>query len=159
LVGVGGQQKDELEKMVRHWDLEDYVELVPRVSHKEALGIMAGADLLLILQGGTSLCVPAKLFEYMALNKPILGLTPEGATADILQRYPLGKVVDPYDPDKILLGIIHFLMNGKMYFQRNRIANSSTNTMHFISRSNCLNSSIMQWYRQSAEVSVLGSKV
>ncbi len=108
LVGLSDKKKDEVNRIVLQLDLEQHVELLPRVSHREAIHIMAEADLLLLLQGGLSLCVPAKLFEYMALGRPILGLTPEGATADILQLYPLGRIVNPDDPDEILAGIRSF---------------------------------------------------
>ncbi len=108
LVGVRANQKDELTTIVSQLGMEQYVELIPHVSHQESLEIMAGADLLLLLQGGLSLSVPSKIFEYMALNKPILGLTPAGAAADILEAYPLGKVVSPDEPDAILGGICSF---------------------------------------------------
>lgn len=122
VVGIGGQQRDELNKIVSHFGLDQYVELVPRVSYRESLRIMAGADLLLILQGGLSLSVPSKLFEYMALSKPILGLTPVGATADILQLYPLGRVVSPDDPDKISAGILSFFEERNNIFPREEIS-------------------------------------
>jgi len=108
LVGVRDERKDALHTIVRQLGLEQHVDLVPRVSHAASLQFMAKADVLLLLQGGQSLSVPSKLFEYMALNKAVLGLTPAGAAADILERYPLGKIVNPNDSDEILAGILSF---------------------------------------------------
>ncbi len=121
LVGITGKKSDEINKIVLQLGLGQHVELVPRVSHQEAIRIMVEADLLLLLQGGLSLCVPAKLFEYMALGKPILGLTPAGATADILKLYPLGRIVSPDDPDEILDGLCSFFDERKNVFPREQI--------------------------------------
>ncbi len=121
LVGITGKKSEEIKEIVLKLGLEQHVELIPRVSHQDAIRIMVEADLLLLLQGGLSLCVPAKLFEYMALGKPILGLTPAGATADILQLYPLGRIVNPDDPDEILAGICSFFDERNNVFPREEI--------------------------------------
>lgn len=65
-------------------DIRDYCD------HAAALQLMSEADALcLLLSGvpGAERVAPAKLFEYLALRKPILAITPEGETAGIVKRY------------------------------------------------------------------------
>lgn len=65
-------------------DIRDYCD------HAVALQLMSDADALcLLLSGvpGAERVAPAKLFEYLALRKPILAITPEGETAGIVRRY------------------------------------------------------------------------
>ena len=50
-------------------------------------------DLLLLFQQGTTLQVPRKLYEYISLKKPILGVCDEGETEDIITRNNLGLTV------------------------------------------------------------------
>ncbi len=59
--------------------------------HSQSLSLAATADHLLLLladEPGAERVVPAKLFEYMALQKPILAISPEGETSELLRRYP-----------------------------------------------------------------------
>jgi glycosyltransferase involved in cell wall biosynthesis len=41
--------------------------------------------------------VPAKLFEYLRVGRPVLAVVPDGATAEILRDTGGGWVVDPAD--------------------------------------------------------------
>jgi glycosyltransferase involved in cell wall biosynthesis len=70
-----------------------------RVSHKEALERLAQAAVLLLLQASddTRSLIPAKAFEYLRVGRPILALTIEGATADLLKGRNHSFVVDPGD--------------------------------------------------------------
>lgn len=65
-------------------DIRDYCD------HAEALRLMSEADALCLLLSavpGAERVAPAKLFEYLALRKPILAITPPGETAEIVRRY------------------------------------------------------------------------
>jgi hypothetical protein len=70
-----------------------------RVSNEEATAIAADADALLVIDAptqGPSPFLPSKLVDYLALRKPLLGLTPvEGASAALLTR--LGCAIAPPD--------------------------------------------------------------
>ena len=77
--------------------LQRVLKIIPPVAHREALAYQAGSDVLLILQPGTSISIPGKIFEYIAMRKKILALTPAGATADVVRDHDLGIVVDPED--------------------------------------------------------------
>ncbi|MDF1744200.1 MAG: hypothetical protein P1V19_10955, partial [Gimesia sp.] len=56
---------------------------------------MASADALCLLLSdveGANRVAPAKLFEYLAINREILSITPTGETADILNQFwPTGN--------------------------------------------------------------------
>ena len=75
--------------------LEEFVTLVPQVSHRESLRRLASSHALLLIQPDTHLQVPGKLFEYMYLRRPILALTGPGATADLVREHALGIVAEP----------------------------------------------------------------
>ena len=59
-------------------------------AHHEALKKMSAADALCLLLSdveGADRVAPAKLFEYLAIQKEILSITPQGETAEILQDF------------------------------------------------------------------------
>jgi len=78
-------------------ELQNVLQVIPPVSHREALAFQAGSDVLLILQPGTSVSIPGKIFEYIAMRKKIFALAPAGATADVVRQHHLGPVVHPDD--------------------------------------------------------------
>ncbi|MGH7496603.1 MAG: glycosyltransferase [bacterium] len=95
--------------------LRQVITVMPQVSHREALRYQMESDVLLILQPGTSVSVPGKIFEYIGMRKRILALTPAGATADIVRENDLGPVLDPEDIPSIenaLVGFIEEFRNG-----------------------------------------------
>jgi glycosyltransferase involved in cell wall biosynthesis len=65
----------------------DLIELRPPVSYSEALGEMLRADALLVLQASNcNAQIPAKLYEYLRAQRPILALTdPVGDTARVVR--------------------------------------------------------------------------
>jgi glycosyltransferase involved in cell wall biosynthesis len=81
--------------------LSDLVEVAPRVSHAESLQRLAHAGALLLLQASddTRALIPAKAFEYLRLPRPILALTMEGATADLLRGLDACYVLAPSDAE------------------------------------------------------------
>ena len=67
----------------------------------DAQSIAAAADVLLVIDAptaGPSPFLPSKLVDYLALRKPILGITPvEGASAALLRR--IGALVAAPDDE------------------------------------------------------------
>jgi hypothetical protein len=73
--------------------LQRIVSTTPRVSYEEAQSITLKADLLFLIQPGLPLQVPRKLYEYMAVRKPILCIAePDGATGRLVRENGLGFV-------------------------------------------------------------------
>ncbi len=78
--------------------VSELVSIHPPVPHQQLLERMRQADALLLLQPGTSLQVPGKLFEMLLFDKPIVALADPGETADLVHRFSLGAVALPNDP-------------------------------------------------------------
>lgn len=76
-------QDDLLRSLAGQFNVVDNVEILPALPYVEALQEMLRADALLVLQASN--CneqIPAKLYEYLRANRPVLALTdPEGDTA------------------------------------------------------------------------------
>ena len=71
-----------LAELIDRYDIGSLVTIAPPLPYRAALAEMLGADALLLLQAAN--CneqVPAKLYEYLRANKPLLALTdPQGDT-------------------------------------------------------------------------------
>jgi hypothetical protein len=50
--------------------------------------------------------VPGKVYEYLAIGRPILALTEEGETAELVRMSGLGVVVAPYDEEAIEAAVV-----------------------------------------------------
>lgn len=83
--------------------IRSHVELLPPVGYLEALREMLDAEgLLLIQSAGCNDQIPAKLYEYLRANRPIIGLADSlGDTARQLTHIPGARLADPEDPAAI----------------------------------------------------------
>lgn len=71
-----------------------HVSAYPRMPHSDCLQHMRTASCLLLFQQGTKLQIPRKLFEYLALKKPIFGIvTDEGDTSRLIDYCAAGLTV------------------------------------------------------------------
>ncbi len=116
LLGTGnyGRSQEFLEAM-RNRELTEMTEVIAdRVPYRDALRRMAGADVLVILseplgespateatRAWSHLQVPAKLYEYLRLGRPLLALVSGGAVAELLNSLDAGAPIRPDDPDAI----------------------------------------------------------
>jgi glycosyltransferase involved in cell wall biosynthesis len=89
----------EFTAQVKRLGLDGVITVEGRVSHQEALKRLAQAAVLLLLQASddTRSLIPAKAFEYLRIGRPILALTLEGATADLLKDRDHCFVINPAD--------------------------------------------------------------
>jgi len=83
--------------------LRDCVDVQTRVSYRQCLASLCQADALLLLQDSddTRHLVPAKAYEYLRAARPILALTTQGATAELIRRSGRGYLVDPGNRSQI----------------------------------------------------------
>ena len=86
-----------LAETIRDLDLGSTVRLTPPVPHERCLQYLLESDVLIVIQPGTRLQVPVKLYEYLPFRKPILALAPSGAVTTIADQSGLGVVVSPDD--------------------------------------------------------------
>jgi glycosyltransferase involved in cell wall biosynthesis len=85
--------------------LANRLEVTGQTSHVEAIAAMRSADALLLVANttpGAEAAVPGKLFEYLAVGRPIVAVAPrESSTADVLHQTGGGWLADAADPDAI----------------------------------------------------------
>ena len=102
-------------QMVREEGIEGLVRLLPLLPYREALQDSASADGLLLFQAAC--CnhqIPAKIFEYLRLRRPILALTsPNGDTAALLRESGGATIVDLADWRAIYRALPGFLQSAE----------------------------------------------
>ena len=89
--------------------LSEVVRFAPRVDRPESLSQMRRASALLILQAGTAMAIPGKLYEYLAAGRPVFALCEEGEMADLIRAHRLGIAVGPTDEAEIERGLRQLL--------------------------------------------------
>ncbi len=104
LIGGGpfaesGQVRAEVARL----GLGDVVQVEARMPYAQSLQELANADLLLLLQASpdTVNLVPAKLYEYLRTQRPVLALTSPGATGEVIEMTGGGWVVAPEDERRL----------------------------------------------------------
>ncbi len=78
--------------------LSECVNLVKYLPHAEVIPYQQAADALLLIIGKTprsEIILTGKLFEYLALKKPILAIIPPGAAHNLLEDACTGLIVSP----------------------------------------------------------------
>jgi glycosyltransferase involved in cell wall biosynthesis len=90
--------------------LQGMVEMLPALPRRDILREMISASCLLLLQPGTTVSIPGKLFEYVTAGRPILALAEEGETSDIVRESGRGIAVLPDDQPEIERAIEQLLL-------------------------------------------------
>jgi len=90
------------------------VRIVDTVSYRESLRLMAGADLLLVIDAPdeVSVFLPSKLIDYLGAGVPIMGIVPPGASATLLKRLD-AVIADPRQPAEIVAGLRRALADAR----------------------------------------------
>ena len=96
---------------IRELGLESFFRLEAPVDYAQALEEMFTSDGLLLFQGFTSNpAIPAKLYEYLAVRKPVFALVDEaGDSAALLRQLNVGIRVPIDDPVEIAKGLRQFV--------------------------------------------------
>ncbi len=101
----------KFQKDIEELGIQDLVHLLPALPYRASLQDAAEADCLLLLQAAC--CdhqIPAKAYEYLRLNKPILALTTHtGDTAGLLIEAGGATIVDIADENAIHAALPVFL--------------------------------------------------
>jgi glycosyltransferase involved in cell wall biosynthesis len=109
LVGQMTVRGVDLDAVARSFGLDGVIEVVPRVPRDQSLTEMLSASALLLVQPITTVSVPGKLYEYLAAGRPILAMTAESETADIVRASGNGIVVPADDEDQITAGLLQVM--------------------------------------------------
>lgn len=126
---VGGGpygESAEVRRCLAETGLTDRVEFLPRVGFEEALREIAGATALLLLQASpdTQDLVPAKLYEYLRAQKPVLALCLPGAVGEVLRETGGGLTAAPADAaalDRALLELHDAWRGGRLAAHQARL--------------------------------------
>ena len=104
-----GNARDHEKQIIEDLAISDLVTLTPAVAHGECLNRLNASDVLLLVQTDAPLCVPGKLYEYIAIGKPIFTLATEGATTELVKRERLGICCDPANVAQIETSLVQLL--------------------------------------------------
>jgi hypothetical protein len=112
--GWEGRYQQDIDRL----GIAEIVTLAPPVGNREALIEQAGADGLLLFQGSKfNRQIPAKIYEYLRIGRPIFALVPpEGDTASALRNTGGALVTPPEDIAGIardLSEFVHALREGR----------------------------------------------
>ncbi len=111
LIGVGDEIVQEIAAICGNDMQRKKFLTMDRIEHARCISYLESSDCFLLFQQGTTLQVPRKIYEYIALKKPILAITPrKGETANLVLENNLGVVVDD-NVDDICNGIIDIKTN------------------------------------------------
>jgi len=105
---------DKLQHLIEKMNLTDVVEYIGMIPHRDALALMRSADVLLLSQiyaddNKPFPSIPGKTYEYLAMEKPILGLLPPGDARDLVKKAGCDYIVPPNDPSAIAKMIVRLV--------------------------------------------------
>lgn len=106
---IGATPDAKLQAVAESLGLERALEFMSRMPRRLVLEEMAAASALLALQPATTVSIPGKLYEYVALGKPILAICEEGETADLVRRSGLGIAVTSNEAAAIEAGLLQVM--------------------------------------------------
>jgi glycosyltransferase involved in cell wall biosynthesis len=89
-VGAWDVTDPRCEKLAQELEKHGFLRREAPISHQVCVRQMARARVLLIIQPDSPLQVPGKIYEYIAVGRPLLLIGGEGATAKLVERHQLG---------------------------------------------------------------------
>jgi glycosyltransferase involved in cell wall biosynthesis len=101
----------QISQLASRENVSDLVELAPSLTYRQAIAEMFASDGLLLLQGRTSNpAIPAKLYEYLRVRRPILALVhPDGDTAGLIRESRAAIAAPLDDTAAIVTALREFL--------------------------------------------------
>lgn len=88
-LGPTSYNAQPIELMTQNYGVQNYVRIMPRVSHRQALSFLKGSDVALLFgqSGSEALAtIPAKTLEYIGLKKPVLAIGAGREVCDVIRR-------------------------------------------------------------------------
>jgi len=96
-----GRYNTSIEENIKQFELNDIVLQYGYIDYLETFEETSKSALLLLIIHNDfntpKYSIPAKLYEYIAVGRPILAITPEGAASKIINDYKLGWCFDHSD--------------------------------------------------------------
>ena len=111
-----GKWTPEFEVLVAQKGLDELVKFMHYRPHREALAIAKDFDALALAvdsrQSGSRALTPGRIYEYLALKKPILAMCPpESEVAEIVQLTHAGEAVEYHNRERIAATLQKWLKN------------------------------------------------
>jgi glycosyltransferase involved in cell wall biosynthesis len=108
------RSREEKDDLLRSFNRQDFdLQITGWIPHESVPRLLAGADVCVLpLQRSerTIRCMPVKLYEYMALSKPVVA--PDfGQTRKLVQKTDCGMLVDSSNPKALAAAIAHYFTN------------------------------------------------
>ncbi|MBF0154552.1 MAG: glycosyltransferase [Magnetococcales bacterium] len=105
--GEGGYVQD----LIRRYEVSSFVRVEPPLPYRQALQEMMQVDALLLLQGSHfGHLIPAKLFEYLRVGKPLLPFVPpQSDSAALLRQMDFETPTDMHDAPGMENALLTFL--------------------------------------------------
>jgi glycosyltransferase involved in cell wall biosynthesis len=100
-----GRVDPSLLRWISEFGLDGVVSVHSSVPRSELYPILAGSDALLLLLGfrpTSRYVMQAKLYEYLAVGRPIVALVPEGEMSSLLRSRPYHTVLTEEDPEAVV---------------------------------------------------------
>lgn len=95
---IGNIKKENIIEFSKRLHILENVNLISYLSHKECIKKLSQSDVSLLIEGkgkGSNAFYTGKIFEYMYLDNPILGVIPKkGAAANLIRETNTGIVCD-----------------------------------------------------------------
>ncbi len=124
-------QGTSVDGIVERLGLREFVQIEDWLPHAEVRERLFRADALLLFAQGQPLQVPNKLYEYLAVRRPILGFVDQqGESARILRDFPESHLFFHPDPER-MVGVLRELLErpgGQPLAQGDAVAMASLST-------------------------------
>jgi hypothetical protein len=121
-IRFAGKVHGWLKEMIISFGLENQVDLMGEISHKESLSFQADCDALLITSarqmGGRDYSIAGKTFEYLQMQRPIIAFVCDGAQKDLLKKGGTALICDP-DNTEESVGLLSGLFKGSISLRPN----------------------------------------
>ncbi len=90
LIFQGNIESTEYTKIIQQLNIEDMIKFKPQITHLSCIENMLKSDMLLVIQGSRfNIHIPAKVYECIKANKPILLIAPtNSAVANLANKFP-----------------------------------------------------------------------
>lgn len=117
-----GKKQEWLPSMIKVFALDEHVEIVGELPHRESLLFQQQCDALLITSAkqinGRDYSIAGKTFEYLKMQKPVIAFVCEGAQKDILSEAGTALICNPDDTENAVLKL-HDLFTGEIQLMPN----------------------------------------
>lgn len=126
LIKLAGIIPEREIQLIKTYNLQNNIRILGNCSHERAIQLMRESSALFVLTGALQdggLMIPAKLFEYIAAEKPIISIGPAGACSNLILSDNLGWHFKPDQVDDIAARIIQLIrerQNGGIEFSNPR---------------------------------------